>query len=91
VYPRFRQVASAAGQIRISRDVAVQAENTVSEISVLSDAAGVIGEVLTLALVSSTAESEMRVRVVDSRPHFTDGVLRHRVRLQIMPPDSTPG
>ena len=84
VYPRFRQGAPP-GLIRISRDVDVQPEATDSqEMFVISDAAAVIGEVVTLALVSSNGERELRVQIVDSRPHVVDGVMRHRVRLKIL-------
>jgi hypothetical protein len=77
-------VNAADAQIRISRDVAVQAEHTSGELAVLSDAAGVIGEELTLALVNGAGERELRVKVVDSRPHLVNGAVRHRVRLEIV-------
>lgn len=88
VYPRFSQLPSTAGQIRVSRDIAVQAGNNDGEIVVLSDAAVAPGEVLTLALVSRTGETELRVRVLDSRPHCTNGLVRHRLYLEILPTDS---
>jgi hypothetical protein len=88
VYPRFRQVAPATGLIRISRDVAVDAAVGGTAISVLSDVPGVIGEELTLALVSSAGETELRVRVADSRPQFVDGVMRHQMRLELIAADS---
>ena len=90
VYPRFSQLASAAGQIRVSRDIAVQPGNNDGEIVVLSDAAVAVGEVLTLALVSSTGETELRVRVLESRPHCTNGLVRHRLYLEILPTDPGP-
>lgn len=70
--------------MRISRDVAVQVGEASSEIAVLSDAPGVVDEELTLALVSSAGDMDLRVRVVDSRPQIVNGVLRHRVRLQLL-------
>lgn len=73
-----------AGRMRISRDVAVQVGEASSEIAVLSDAPGIVDEELTLALVSSAGDMDLRVRVVDSRPQIVDGVLRHRVRLQLL-------
>ena len=89
MFQRFRQDAPA-GQIRISRDVAVQADEATSEIFVVSDAAAVVGEVLTLALVSSDGEMEFRVRVAESRPHLIDGAMRHRLRLEVITATSLP-
>ena len=90
VYPRFSPLASAAGQIRVSREIAVQAGRNDGEIVVLSDTPMATGKVLTLALVSSTGETELRVRVVDSRPHCANGLVRHRLYLEILPTDSGP-
>lgn len=72
--------------MRISRDVDVQLEAiSEDEIFVLSDAAAVIGEMVTLALVSSQGERELQVRVAESRPQVVDDVMRHRIRLEILP------
>lgn len=89
VYPRFRQAAPADGQLRISRDVAVEiepahAEGTANVISVLSDAPGVVGEELTLALLSSGGEIVLRVTILESRPYLVNGAVRHQVRLGIL-------
>ncbi|HXW05325.1 MAG TPA: hypothetical protein VD833_08840 [Vicinamibacterales bacterium] len=79
-----------SGQIRISRDVAVQVDERTSELAVLSDTPGVVGEELTLALVSNASDMDLRVRVIDSRPQIVSGVLRHRVRLQLLSAEIPP-
>ena len=73
-----------SGQMRISRDVSVQVDSTSNEIAVLSDVPGVVDEELTLALASNAGNMDLRVKVVDSRPQVVEGVLRHRVRLQLL-------
>jgi hypothetical protein len=70
--------------MRISRDVAVQLDGTSDEIAVLSDMPAVVDEELTLALVSHAGNMDLRVKVVESRPQIVEGVLRHRVRLQLL-------
>jgi hypothetical protein len=44
---------------------------------------------LTLALVSNAGNMDLRVKVVDSRPQIVEGVLRHRVRLQLLAAETT--
>lgn len=83
-YSRFHNALPRTGQMRISRDVAVQIDDKASELSILSDAPGVIGEELALALVSRDGGMDLRVRVIDSRPQIISGVLRHRVKLQLL-------
>ena len=78
---------SPAGGMRVSRDVELLIEQSSlarSELFVLSDAPAVLGELLTLVLVSRTDEMEWLVKVADSRPHVADGVMRHLVRLEIL-------
>jgi HSP20 family molecular chaperone IbpA len=70
--------------MRISRDVSVQVDGTSNEITVLTEVPGVVDEELTLALVSNAGNMDLRVKVVDSRPQVVDGILRHRVRLQLL-------
>ena len=80
-----------AARIRVSRDIALHAGNNDGELVVLSDAPAAVGQVLTLALVSSTGETELRVRVLDSRPQLTNRVVRHRLTLEVVPGDSGTG
>jgi hypothetical protein len=75
----------------ISRDVTVQVDGTGNEIAVLSDAPGVVDEELTLALISSAGNMDLRVKVVDSRPQVIEGVLRHRLRLQLLAAETPEG
>jgi hypothetical protein len=83
-YSRFSSLRPQSGYMRISRDVAVQAGETPGELAILSDAPGVPDEELTLALVSSAGEMDLRVKVLESRPEIVTGVLRHRLRLQLV-------
>ena len=75
----------------ISRDVTVQVDGTGNEIAVLSDAPGVVDEELTLALISSAGNMDLRVKVVDSRPQVIEGMLRHRLRLQLLAAETPEG
>jgi hypothetical protein len=82
-YSRFLSLRPRTGHMRISRDVTVHLSDS-GELAILSDAPGVANEELTLALVSSAGELDLRVRVRDSIPEIVEGVLRHRVRLELL-------
>lgn len=69
--------------MRISRDVTVHL-NERGELAIVTDAPGVANEELTLAVVSKAGELDLRVRVRDSVPEVVSGVLRHRVRLELL-------
>ena len=84
IHARYERVTPWSGQMRISRDVSVQVDGTSNEITVLAEVPGVVDEELTLALVSNAGNMDLRVKVVDSRPQVVDGILRHRVRLQLL-------
>jgi hypothetical protein len=79
--------------MRISRDVEIveQTSPARSEVQVLSETPLVVGESLTLALMSHATETECLVKVTDCRPHVADGVMRHLVRLEIVSVSSTNG
>ena len=81
-YTRFQQGASSEGLIRELRDVAVQYDEFSGELTILSDTPGVIGEVMTLAVVGAEGDVELRVQIVGSRPEIVSGVLRHRLELR---------
>ncbi len=85
-YQRFRGAAPLDGRLRISRDVTVQAGDRTRDLAVLSDAPGVVGEELTLALVNGAGQMEFVVRVAESQPQIVQGALRHRLRLEIISP-----
>jgi hypothetical protein len=66
----------------VLRDVDVQYDECSGALSILSDAAGVVGEDLTLAVVGAEGDLELCVQVVTSRPQIISGVLRHRLELR---------
>ena len=82
-YSRFLSLLPRMGLMRISRDVTVHL-NESGELAIVSDAPGVADEELTLAVVSNAGELDLRVRVRDSVPEIVSGVLRHRVRLELL-------
>lgn len=82
-YSRFLSLMPRTGRMRVSRDVTVHLSDS-GELAIVSDAPGVADEELTLALVSSAGELDLRVRVRDSIPEVVGGVLRHRVRLELL-------
>jgi hypothetical protein len=82
-YSRFLSLLPRTGLIRISRDVTVHLNDS-GELAIVTDAPGVANEELTLAVVSSAGELDLRVRVRDSIPEIVGGVLRHRVRLELL-------
>jgi hypothetical protein len=67
--------------MRVSCDVSVDTELRGSELTVLGDAPGVVDEELMLGLVGRDGQLDLRVRVIESRPQVTNGVVRHRLRL----------
>jgi hypothetical protein len=69
--------------MRISQDVTVHLTEG-GELAIVSDTPGVANEEMTLVLVSSGGELDLRVRVRDSVPEIVGGVLRHRVRLDLL-------
>lgn len=90
IHSRFRNLGSRAGSMRLLRDVGVEVGEMSSELAILSDAPGVVDEELTLALVSSAGEMDLRVRVVESRPEVIGGAVRHRVRMQLLSVEMPP-
>jgi hypothetical protein len=76
----MRVEAPWLGAIRVARDVSVH-ERTGEQLAVVSTTPGVVGEELTLELVSGEETADLRVKVVDSRPMVIDGAVRHRLKL----------
>lgn len=70
--------------MRISCDVSVDADLFGSELTVLGDVPGVVDEEMTLGLVGRDGQMDLRVRVLESKPQITGGVVRHRLRLLMM-------
>jgi hypothetical protein len=67
--------------MRIWRDVSVDLDPSGSELTVVSDAPGVVDEELMLGLLGPEGQMDLRVRVLESNPHIVDGVVRHRLKL----------
>lgn len=76
----MRVEAPWSGAMRIAKDVAVHPAG--EGLAVVSTTPGVVGEELTLELVSGDEAAELKVMVVDSRPIVIDGAVRHRLRLR---------
>jgi hypothetical protein len=70
--------------MRIAKDVSIHQAGG-EGLAVVSTTPGVVGEELTLELVSGEETAELRVAVVDSRPAMVDGMLVHRLRLRRLP------
>ena len=87
-YTRLQQGAPPEGLIQVLRDVAVQYDEDSGELALLSDAPGVVGEELTLAVVSVDGDVELRVQIVASCPEILSGVLRHRLQLRLIEPEA---
>ena len=81
--PRFALSVPWEGSLRVPGDVTVESYNE-DEIWVVSTTPARIDELLTLDLTSSGPVVTLTVRVVDSTPVLTDGVVRHGLRLAIV-------
>jgi hypothetical protein len=81
-HTRFQQGAPSEGSIRVLRDVTVQYDESSGQLTIVSETPGVIGEEMTLAVVSAEGDVELRVQIVGSRPEIVSGVLRHRLELR---------
>jgi hypothetical protein len=73
--------SDSQGVLRISRDVIVR-RGTGNELIALSGQAGVVGDVLTLAIAADDSEV-VRARVLCTRPIMVDGAMTHEWRLAI--------
>jgi hypothetical protein len=82
-HPRFSLGQAWSGAVRVLRDVTV-CRTAEAELLAVSQAPGVIGEQMTLALIASVGSLTLRVQVLESRPVIMDSALRHRVRLGIV-------
>jgi hypothetical protein len=67
--------------MRIWRDVSVDLDSKGRELTVVSDAPGIVDEELMLGLLGPEGQMDLRVRVLESNPHIVDGVVRHRLKL----------
>ena len=83
-HPRFSIAEPWPGAMRILRDVTVY-RTAEDELLAVSQAAGVVGEEMSLELIATGGTRNLRVRVLDSRPVILDGAVRHRLRLGMIP------
>jgi len=81
--PRFSVVNPWEGTMRVLRDVVVD-RNGDTELYAVSVAPGVVGEEMSLELITGVSRRSMRVRVVDSRPVIISGGVQHRLQLAMV-------
>ena len=81
--PRFTVVNPWEGTMRVLRDVVVD-RNGESELFALSAAPGVVGEEMSLELITGANRRSLRVRVVESRPVIVAGAVQHRLQLEMV-------
>jgi hypothetical protein len=77
------------GKLRTSRQVAIDA--TGPDLTVISDRPGVVGEELTLDLVQGGDRAVVTVRVIATQLQVVNGAVHHRLKLQVLDPQSDPG
>ena len=82
-HPRFSVVNPWEGTMRVLRDVVVD-RNGDSELFAVSVAPGVVGEEMSLELISGVSRRSLRVRVTDSRPVIVAGGVQHRLQLAML-------
>ena len=82
-HPRFNVVNPWEGTLRVLRDVVVD-RNGDSELYAVSVAPGVVGEEMSLELISGVSRRSLRVRVTDSRPVIIAGNVQHRLQLAML-------
>lgn len=69
--------------MRVLRDVVVD-RNGDRELYAVSVAPGVVGEEMSLELISGMSRRSLRVKVVDSRPVIISGAVQHRLQLAML-------
>jgi hypothetical protein len=73
------EIANANGVLRVWRDVTGHRTDA-GRYAVISNEAGIRGEVLTIYFAGAASEA-VSVRVVDSRPTIVGGLVRHQLSL----------
>jgi hypothetical protein len=81
--PRFSVVNPWEGTMRVLRDVVVD-RNGENELCAVSVTPGVVGEEMSLELITGVNRRSLRVRVVDSRPVIISGNVQHRLQLAML-------
>ena len=69
--------------MRVLRDVVVD-RTTDNELFAVSVAPGVVGEDMSLELITGVDRRSLRVRVLDSRPVIVSGGVQHRLKLAVI-------
>jgi hypothetical protein len=82
--PRFALSVPWEGSLRVPGDVVVERRSG-NEVWVVSTIPARQDELLTLDLTDSGPPMTMNVRVIESVPVLIDGVVRHGLRLAIVP------
>jgi hypothetical protein len=81
-HPRFVVDSPWDGVMHVLRDVAVNRIHP-EEFAAVSTAPAVIGEVMSLHLMTESSNVALRVQVLESRPVVVNGSVRHEIRLGI--------
>jgi hypothetical protein len=76
-------IGSVSAVVRVTRDVAIDRMDH-QELVVISQAAAVIGEEMSLELFGGRGSIALKVRVLASQPVVIGGSLRHRLRVVVM-------
>ena len=82
-HPRFSVVNPWEGTMRVLRDVVVDRSGD-SDLFAVSVTPGVVGEEMSLELITGVNRRSLRVRVVDSRPVIIAGTVQHRLQLVML-------
>ena len=80
--PRLLVASPWDGAIHVLRDVVVNRVHR-KELVAISTAPGVIGEQMSLDLMTEGNNVAVRVQVLESRPVIINGAVRHEIRLGI--------
>jgi hypothetical protein len=83
-YARVMIADGAEGVLRLARDIGLH-ERHDGDWTAISREAGVLGEVVLVAIVDDGVA--VPARVVESRPIVTDGAVRHRLWLRKLDPE----
>lgn len=86
---RFLVASPWDGAIQVLRDVVVNRVHR-EELVAVSTAPGVIGEVMSLDLITEGRSVAIRVHVLESRPIVVNGDVRHEIRLGVESVAATP-
>ena len=82
-HQRLNMGGAGSAVVRVTRDVVIDGIDH-EELVVISQAAAVIGEEMSLELFSGSGCIALKVRVLASRPVVIGGSMRHRLRVVVM-------